>query len=223
MPFSLTSPTDRVRAQWEREFGVEGLAGGDFERHLDAVWERLTVTERCSQLNRPQERMKTGAEKLGWSFKLVQRNTDERPYSFETAGYLGFGDPTGAKQSTVKTYLQDAYERGAVLVTAARHSGSSSKAGAPAASRPPGRTRRPAAARKSPSARRTWWSHAARSSPPRCRCARESAAAQSATTYTCTRPLRPWASTTTTFRPGRALPKPDSSTSSRTPSRATGF
>jgi choline dehydrogenase-like flavoprotein len=110
-------PTERVREQWDREFGLEGLAGGDFDQHLDAVLERLTVTDRCSQLNRPQQRMKAGAEKLGWSFKLVQRNTDERRYSFETAGYLGFGDPTGAKQSTVKTYLQDAYDRGAVLVT----------------------------------------------------------------------------------------------------------
>ena len=110
-------PTERVREQWEREFGLEGLAGAEFDEHLDAVWERLTVTDRCSQLNRPQQRMKAGAETLGWSFKTVQRNTDERRYSFETAGYLGFGDPTGAKQSTVKTYLQDAYDRGAVLLT----------------------------------------------------------------------------------------------------------
>jgi choline dehydrogenase-like flavoprotein len=110
-------PTPRVREQWEQEFGLEGLAGADFDQHLDAVWERLSVNDRCSQLNRPQQRMKAGAEKLGWSFKLVQRNTDERRYSFETAGYLGFGDQTGAKQSTVKTYLQDAYDHGAVLVT----------------------------------------------------------------------------------------------------------
>jgi choline dehydrogenase-like flavoprotein len=110
-------PAERVREQWDREFGLEGLAGGDFDQHLDAVWERLTVTDRCSQLNRPQQRMRAGAQKLGWSFKLVQRNTDARRYSFDTAGYLGFGDQTGAKQSTVKTYLQDAHDRGAVLVT----------------------------------------------------------------------------------------------------------
>ena len=216
-------PTERVRDQWEREFGLDGLAGDDFEPHLDAVWERLGVTDRCSQLNRPQQQMKAGAEKLGWSFKLVQRNTDERRYSFQTAGYLGFGDPTGAKQSTVKTYLEDAYDRGAVLVTRCAAGASSSSAIAPSVSRRPGRTRRAAAARTSPSARRTWWWHAARSSPPRCCCARASAAPRSATTYTCTHPRRPWASTTTTFRPGRALPKPGSSTSSRIPSRATGF
>jgi GMC oxidoreductase len=75
--------TPWVREQWEREFGLEGLAGADFDRHLDAVWERVSVNDRCSELNSSQQRMKTGAGKL----------------------------------STVKTYLQDAYDRGAVLVT----------------------------------------------------------------------------------------------------------
>jgi choline dehydrogenase-like flavoprotein len=109
--------TPWVREQWEREFGLEGLAGADFDRHLDAVWERLSVNDRCSELNGPQQRMQAGAEKLAWRFALANRNTDEQRYAFETAGYMGFGDQSGAKQSTAKTYLVDAYERGAVLVT----------------------------------------------------------------------------------------------------------
>ncbi|MGZ4173321.1 MAG: GMC family oxidoreductase N-terminal domain-containing protein, partial [Solirubrobacteraceae bacterium] len=109
--------TPWVREQWEHEFGLEGLAGSDFDRHLDAVWERLGVNDRCSELNGPQQRMKAGAEQLGWSFALANRNTDEQRYSFDTAGYMGFGDQSGAKRSTTKTYLQDAYDRGAVLVT----------------------------------------------------------------------------------------------------------
>ena len=116
---ALRTPA-RVREQWEQEFGLKGLAGADFDQHLDTIWQRLSVTDRCSQLNRPQQRMKAGAEQLDWSFKPVHRNTDERSYSFDTAGYLGFGDHTGAKQSTVKTYLRDAYERGALLVTCCR-------------------------------------------------------------------------------------------------------
>ncbi len=60
--------TPWVREQWEREFGLEGLAGPEFDRHLDAVWERLGVNDRCSELNGSQRRMKTGAEALGWSF-----------------------------------------------------------------------------------------------------------------------------------------------------------
>ena len=109
--------TPWVREQWEREFGLEGLGGADFDRHLDAVWERLSVNDRCSELNGPQQRMQEGAQRLGWKFALANRNTDPERYSFETAGYLGFGDQTGAKQSTLKTYLKDAHDRGAVLVT----------------------------------------------------------------------------------------------------------
>jgi choline dehydrogenase-like flavoprotein len=108
--------TPWVREQWEREFGLEGLAGADFDRHLDAIWERISVNDRCSELNAAHQRMKAGAEALGWSFCLANRNVDEQRYTFETAGYIGFGDQTGAKQSTLKTYLRDAYERGATLV-----------------------------------------------------------------------------------------------------------
>jgi choline dehydrogenase-like flavoprotein len=108
--------TPWVREQWEREYGLEGLAGSEFDRHLDAVWERISVNDRCSELNAAHQRMKAGAEALGWHFALANRNVDERRYTFETAGHIGFGDRTGAKQSTAKTYLRDAYDRGAVLV-----------------------------------------------------------------------------------------------------------
>ena len=37
-----------VREQWEREFGLEGLAGPDYDRHLDAVSERINVNTDCS-------------------------------------------------------------------------------------------------------------------------------------------------------------------------------
>ncbi|HEY4895453.1 MAG TPA: GMC family oxidoreductase [Solirubrobacteraceae bacterium] len=109
--------TPWVREQWESEFGLEGLAGAEFDRHLDAVWQRLGVNDRCSDLNLPQQRMKAGAERLDWSFRRTDRNIDESRYSFDNAGYIGFGDQSGAKQSTVKTYLKDANDDGALLVT----------------------------------------------------------------------------------------------------------
>jgi choline dehydrogenase-like flavoprotein len=105
-----------VREQWAREHGLEGLVTAEFDRHLDAVWERLGVNDRCSHLNGTQESMKRGAEALGWSFKAVTRNVDESRYAPETAGYIGFGDQTGAKQSTAKTYLADAVAAGAEVI-----------------------------------------------------------------------------------------------------------
>ena len=41
------------------------------------------------------------------------RNADPGKYSPETAGYIGFGDQSGAKQSADRTWLADAAEHGA--------------------------------------------------------------------------------------------------------------
>lgn len=49
-----------VREQWAREFGLEGVEGPDFDRHIDAVWTRLGVNQRCSDLNGPHELMRDG-------------------------------------------------------------------------------------------------------------------------------------------------------------------
>ena len=93
-----------------------GLDGPEFDRHLDAVWERISVTDRCSDLNGPHSLMKQGADRLGWSFKAITRNIDEVRYSPDSAGLIGFGDRTGAKQSTARTYLADAREHGAEVI-----------------------------------------------------------------------------------------------------------
>jgi choline dehydrogenase-like flavoprotein len=108
--------TPWVREQWAREHGLEGVDGPQFDSHLDAVLERIGANEDCCDYNRPTERMKEGAERLDWSFKRVVRNADPRTYSPETAAYMGFGDISGSKQGTLKTYLQDAAGAGAEIL-----------------------------------------------------------------------------------------------------------
>jgi choline dehydrogenase-like flavoprotein len=108
--------TPWVRERWAREFGLEGLDGPEYDAHLDAVLERIKANDRCSHLNGPQTRMKEGAEALGWSFRPTVRNVDPELYDPDTAGYIGFGDQSGAKQTTAKTYLADAAKHGAELV-----------------------------------------------------------------------------------------------------------
>ncbi|MGH2837098.1 MAG: GMC family oxidoreductase N-terminal domain-containing protein, partial [Thermoleophilaceae bacterium] len=112
--------TDWVRSDWANEYGLEGVDGGDYDRHLDTVLERIGATESCSDLNGPQERMKEAADQLGWSFKGIIRNADPDKYSPDSAGYLGFGDQSGAKNSGDRTWLRDAFENGADLYVRAR-------------------------------------------------------------------------------------------------------
>ena len=109
-----------VREQWEREFGLEGLAGPDYDRHLDAVSERINVNPNCSDWNGPHLRIKEGCEKLGYDFEVITRNADPSAYDPESAGYLSFGDQSGAKLGTLKTYLQDAADAGAQFVVNCR-------------------------------------------------------------------------------------------------------
>ena len=112
--------TPWVREQWAREFGLEGVDGPDYDRHLDHVLQRIGATDRASDLNGPQERMKEGCERLGWRFAPVVRNADLDRYDPGTAGYLGFGDQSGSKLSTEKTFLRDAVEHGAEVLVRTR-------------------------------------------------------------------------------------------------------
>lgn len=109
-------PKEWVREQWAREHGLQDIATDAFDRHLDEVWKRIEVNGDCSELNPGQEAMRRAAERLGWSFATVMRNWDPARHDPAAAAYMGFGDQSGAKRSTQRTYLADAAARGARIV-----------------------------------------------------------------------------------------------------------
>jgi choline dehydrogenase-like flavoprotein len=109
-----------VREQWAREFGLDGVDGPEFDAHLDAVLARIGANADCSDLNGVQQRLREGAEALGWSFETIVRNADPERYEPESAGYIGFGDQSGSKQSGDRTWLADAQANGARLVANCR-------------------------------------------------------------------------------------------------------
>jgi acyl-CoA reductase-like NAD-dependent aldehyde dehydrogenase/choline dehydrogenase-like flavoprotein len=109
-----------VREEWARDFGLDGLDGADFDRHLDAVLERAGANDECSDLNGPHERLREACEKLGYDFRLIVRNADRSSYDPQVAGYMGFGDQSGSKLSTQKTYLADAAAQDAEIVVNCR-------------------------------------------------------------------------------------------------------
>src|SRR5439155_7366640 len=89
-------------------------------RHRDAVLERIGATDQASHLNGPQERMNEGCEALGWHFGTIVRNADLSRYAPDTAGYIGFGDQSGSKLSSDKTWLLDASEHDAEFLVRTR-------------------------------------------------------------------------------------------------------
>jgi choline dehydrogenase-like flavoprotein len=110
-----------VREQWAKH-GLGDVGESAFDRHLDTVLERISANDECSDLNGTQQRLREGAETLGWSFETIVRNADRGKYSPETAAYLGFGDQSGSKQSADRTWLADAQQHGARFLTFTRAS-----------------------------------------------------------------------------------------------------
>jgi choline dehydrogenase-like flavoprotein len=109
----------RVREEWA-EHGLGDVGEPAFDRHLDVVMERIGANDRCSDLNGTQQRLREGTQALGWSFETIIRNADPDRYTPEMAGYLGFGDQSGSKQSADRTWLADAQEHGARFLTFTR-------------------------------------------------------------------------------------------------------
>jgi choline dehydrogenase-like flavoprotein len=107
-------PPDHVREDWKQRFGLDDWAGKDFDDSLDAVWDRLHVNSENSMPSLRDERFREGLAKLGWDSQVMQRNV--QGCSEEICGHCHYGCQIGAKQSTTKTWLQDAYEEGARIV-----------------------------------------------------------------------------------------------------------
>ena len=110
-------PPDHVRAQWADEFGLDGVDGDEFDGHLSAVMQRIGATDAHTVVNGPNQRLLEGAKALGWDATTTTRNVDGDTEDQRATGHTGFGDRSGAKQGSLRTWLPDAVAAGARIVT----------------------------------------------------------------------------------------------------------
>ncbi len=115
--FSFRTP-DAVRREWADEHGLAAVASEEFDRSLDAVWERIGVNAEHSVPSRRDETIRAGLDRLGWEWDVMQRNV--RGCSAEVCRLCHYGCQLGAKQSTLKTWVQDAYDGGARILVETR-------------------------------------------------------------------------------------------------------
>ena len=108
-----------IREEWERH-GIEGMASLEYEQHIDAIWDRLSVNAEATTQNRPHKKLIVGLESQGLQHKAITRNTDRACEEPRVCGYCATGCQKGCKQSTLKTFLQDAADAGARFVVGAR-------------------------------------------------------------------------------------------------------
>ena len=107
-------PPAGIRAEWAA-LGLEGIDGPAFDAHLDAVSRRINVNTEATKPNRTNVMMAEALEARGLSWEVLPRNAspDDDP---AFCGYCNAGCQQGCKQSTLKTYLQDASDAGARVV-----------------------------------------------------------------------------------------------------------
>lgn len=111
---SLKTP-DVVRKEWA-DAGLEDALGPEFDEHLAQVFARMGCNQDVALQNAQHERLAEGAAGLGYSYRKVDLNVNPDRFDPVRSGYSGMGDQTGAKNGTMKTFLQDASDAGARLL-----------------------------------------------------------------------------------------------------------
>jgi long-chain-alcohol oxidase len=109
---------DFVLAEWARSTGIDAFASGEFDESLDAVEARLGVNTDSSAAGRRDELIEEGLKKLGWHIDMMPRAARGCTQD-EACGYCGFGCRVGGKQSSMRTYLEDASVAGARIIVGA--------------------------------------------------------------------------------------------------------
>jgi choline dehydrogenase-like flavoprotein len=110
---------EHIRREWAA-MGIEGIDEPDYERHIDRIWERLGVNDAVTSQNRTHKKLIDACEALGYPHRALTRNADQSCEDPRVCGYCFAGCQKGCKQSTMKTFLQDAADAGARFVVGCR-------------------------------------------------------------------------------------------------------
>ncbi len=104
---------DYILEEWANLSGVKDLMGSRLQDSFTAVEQRIHVNTENSAHNTQNQLLVDGCTALGYHSETIRRNAIDCQ---QRCGTCGFGCRYGAKQSTMKTYLQDAFDHGARII-----------------------------------------------------------------------------------------------------------
>ena len=107
---------DPTLEHWAREHGVTGHSPADMAPWFERMEQRLGVSPWIVPPNANNEVIRSGCEKLGYSWQVIPRNVR----GCWNLGYCGMGCPTNAKQSMLVTTIPATLENGGELLYLAR-------------------------------------------------------------------------------------------------------
>lgn len=112
---SLRTP-DNVLQEWAQVYQVRGFTDEVYQNAMDTVSARLSINTECAA-NRQNSILEIGAQRLGYTTEIIPRNTNNS--DCQDCGFCNFGCQYGGKQSTLRTYLQDTFDRGGRIIVQA--------------------------------------------------------------------------------------------------------
>ncbi|KAF9934406.1 hypothetical protein FBU30_002230 [Linnemannia zychae] len=98
-----------VREEWAKQ-GLPYFNTPDYQKSIDAIINRLDISDKYLKHNAPNSLLLEGCRKLGYPTKDIPQNTGGHQHS---CGWCGFGCRFGEKQGTSMTFLVDARDHGA--------------------------------------------------------------------------------------------------------------